>query len=168
MISGEPYPNLVNSINRQELKQSYIKQQAELENQDRNKRIPKKQDVFRIMTYNVYGFNFFKNSASEIKKIIDILDPDIINFQEFNNGFNIDGYRQFYKLTMNNEDTGLGVLNKVEHDKNTIYSSHIIPKDTIIWSNYVKDNKIQVITDNDIRAFTHTQLNIDRVIISSK
>ena len=91
MISGEPYPNLVNSINRQELKQSYIKQQAELENQDRNKRIPKKHNVFRIMTYNVYGFNFFKNSASEIKKIIDILDPDIINFQEFNNGFNIDG-----------------------------------------------------------------------------
>lgn len=161
-MTSEPYPNLVNSLNRQELKQSYIKQQAELENQDRNKRIPKKHNVFRIMTYNVYGFNFFKNSANEIKKIIDILDPDIINFQEFNNGFNIDGYRQFYKLTMDNEDNGLGVLNKIEHDKNTLYSSHIIPKDNIIWSNYVKDNKIQVISDNDIRSFIHTQLNIEK------
>ena len=114
------------------------------------------------MTYNVYGFRFFKNSASEIKKIVDELDPDIINFQEFSNGFNMDGYKQFYKLTMTNEDTGLGVLNKIEHDKHTLYSSHIIPKDTIIWSNYVKENNITSVSENDIRTFIHTRLNIEK------
>ena len=64
MITGEPYPNLVNSINRQELKQSYIKQQSELENQDRNKRIPKKHNVYNF--YNKIQNNLLHNISNQI------------------------------------------------------------------------------------------------------
>mgnify|MGYP001352221903 CR=1 FL=1 len=156
------YPNLVDSLDRTGLKQSYINQQTEVNNIDQNKKIPKKDNnTFRIVTYNVYGFNLFKNSADQIKSLLYELSPDVVGFQEFNNHFNMDGYKQFYIGTMTDENLGLGILNSYKWDKWSQYISHHIRKDgNTVWYDWVKQNNINYQSQNDRRAFVHQNTNI--------
>jgi len=154
------YPLLVDSLDKNSLKQSYINQQSSIENQQQNKLIPKKKKkIFRIMTYNVYGFRLFKNSSNEILKIVGELEPDIANFQEFNTHFYMDGYKQFYKETMINENLGLATLCKTKWNKWTQYGGHNINKTSDEWRKYKETYDIGGI-DSDKRGFIHIKVPI--------
>ena len=156
------YPNVVDSLDRTELKGSYINQQASLENTDMNKVIPMKgKKTFRIVTYNVYGFNLFKNSPSEIKNILNQLSPDVIGFQEFDYNFNMNGYNNFYIGTMTDENLGLGMLTMEKWKRWTQNVSHYIRKEgNTVWYEWVKQNNIGYESNNDRRAFIHQNINI--------
>ena len=146
------YPNVVDSLDRTELKGSYINQQSSLENSNMNKVIPEKdKKTFRIVTYNVYGFNLFKNSPSEIKKILNRISPDVIGFQEFDYNFNMDGYNNFYIGTMTDENLGLGMLTSEKWKSWTQFAPHYIRKDgNTVWYDWVKQNGISYQSQNRI------------------